>query len=43
MGLVGVMQEFQSLQLPLHCLINNAGIMMSERTLTKVRCSSLPT
>ena len=27
-------QEFEKLKLPLHCLINNAGLMMSERSVT---------
>jgi NAD(P)-dependent dehydrogenase (short-subunit alcohol dehydrogenase family) len=29
-------KAFDALSLPLHCLINNAGVMMDNRTLTKV-------
>mmetsp|Transcript_29172 Transcript_29172/g.29524 ORF Transcript_29172/g.29524 Transcript_29172/m.29524 type:complete len:382 (+) Transcript_29172:56-1201(+) len=28
-------KKFQSMGLPLHCLVNNAGLMVEERTLTK--------
>ena len=29
-------KAFEDLSLPLHVLVNNAGVMMQERTLTKV-------
>lgn len=33
---VSLFQEFNHLGLPLHALINNAGVMMNDREITKV-------